>query len=93
MKIFTAFVVVFLLSGLTAFAQKEETAPVLGTQKHQPISVRRCSCQNGYLKDSRIPGSTCQASLHGRVQEFPVYNDICRSLEISEDWMRAVIAP
>lgn len=126
MKLLYLLVVVSFLSGLPAFAQKEETAPVLCTQKHQPISVRRCNCQNGYLKDSRIPSSTCQAAIHGRVQEIPVYNDICRSLEISEhaegpsetatsflgpkevivgisygdqsfeiseDWMKAVVAP
>jgi hypothetical protein len=67
-----------------AFAEKEETEPVLGMQKHSPISVRKCTCQTGTQKDSRIPTSSCQASIHGRIQEFPVYNDICRSLEISE---------
>jgi hypothetical protein len=67
-----------------ALAEKEDTAPVLGLQKHAPISVRKCSCQSGTQKDSRIPNSSCEASIHGRMQNIPVYNDICRSLEISE---------
>ncbi|MGZ3650798.1 MAG: hypothetical protein ACXVB9_14455 [Bdellovibrionota bacterium] len=66
-----------------ARANKVETAPLLGTQKHSPISVHKCSCRTGTLKDSQIPSSSCEASIHGHVTEFPVYNDICRSIEIS----------
>jgi hypothetical protein len=74
----------FLPIAVPAQAAKEEAAPLLGTQKHLPISVHQCTCAKGFLKDSRIPSSKCQASIHGKIQEVPVYNDICHSLELTQ---------